>query len=173
MVCGTARAVFLRVRTSWAWAGSTISQAPKERQFIAWGRQYKLHIGRKPLWPQGFTCTRHISIGALGLWPICNLYVSPRNPDPASADPEPRRGRPRELAWRCLIATRRSSGSRSSVAPVWGSGPQSWWFPFYTLFLGLTNKLHIGRKPLWPQGFTCTRHISIGTLGLWPMCNLF
>src|SRR5208337_5298752 len=25
------------LRTSWAWAGSTIPQAPKERQFIAWG----------------------------------------------------------------------------------------------------------------------------------------
>src|SRR5208337_590307 len=39
--------------------------------------------------------------------------------------------------------------------------------------LGLTNKLHIGRKPLWPKGFTCTRHISIGALGLWPICNLY
>jgi len=39
------------------------------------GLEYKLHIGRKPLWLQGFTCTRHISIGALGLWPICNLYL--------------------------------------------------------------------------------------------------
>ena len=27
------------LRTSWVWAGSTIPQAPKERQFIAWGRQ--------------------------------------------------------------------------------------------------------------------------------------
>jgi hypothetical protein len=27
------------LRTSWAWAGSTIPQAPKEREFIAWGRQ--------------------------------------------------------------------------------------------------------------------------------------
>ena len=27
------------LRTSWAWAGSTIPQAPKERRFIAWGRQ--------------------------------------------------------------------------------------------------------------------------------------
>ena len=27
------------LRTSWAWAGSTIRQAPKERQFIACGRQ--------------------------------------------------------------------------------------------------------------------------------------
>ena len=38
------------------------------------GLKYKLHIGRKPLWLQGFTCTRHIPIGALGLWLICNLY---------------------------------------------------------------------------------------------------
>src|SRR5271157_4038049 len=27
------------LRTSWAWAGWTILHAPKERQFIAWGRQ--------------------------------------------------------------------------------------------------------------------------------------
>src|SRR5271157_3525058 len=27
------------LRTSWTWAGSTIPRAPKERQFIAWGRQ--------------------------------------------------------------------------------------------------------------------------------------
>ena len=27
------------LRTSWAWAGSTIPQAPKERKFIACGRQ--------------------------------------------------------------------------------------------------------------------------------------
>ncbi|MGA7502354.1 MAG: hypothetical protein WBX00_37135 [Isosphaeraceae bacterium] len=32
-----ARAVFLRVAHVLAWAGSTIPQAPKERQFIAWG----------------------------------------------------------------------------------------------------------------------------------------
>ena len=38
------------------------------------GLKYKLHIGRKPLWLQGLTCTRHIPIGALGLWLICNLY---------------------------------------------------------------------------------------------------
>ena len=31
------RAVFLRVAHVLAWAGSTIPQAPKERQFIAWG----------------------------------------------------------------------------------------------------------------------------------------
>jgi len=32
--------------------------------------------------------------------------------------PSPRRGRQRDHDWRCLLATRRSSGTRSSVAPV-------------------------------------------------------
>ncbi len=50
----------------------------------------------------------------------CRVAVSPRNPDPTNDDPEPRRGRQREQAWRCLVATRRSSGSRSSVAPAGG-----------------------------------------------------
>src|SRR5208337_3848655 len=87
------------LRTSWVWAGSTIPLAPKERQFIAWGRQNKLHIGRKPLWPKGFTCTRHISIGALGLWPICNLYVSPRTRRHVKKSLfQPRRGDSRAVA---------------------------------------------------------------------------
>ena len=55
--------------------------------------------------------------------------VSPRNPEPSNDDPEPPKGAAEGEAWRCLIATRRSSGSRSSVAPVGGSGPQSWWLP--------------------------------------------
>ena len=37
-VLGLERFSFV-LRTSWAWAGSTIPQAPKERRFIAWGRQ--------------------------------------------------------------------------------------------------------------------------------------
>ena len=55
--------------------------------------------------------------------------VSPRNPEPSNDDPEPPKGAAEGEAWRCLIATRRSSGSRSTVAPVGGSGPQSWWLP--------------------------------------------
>ena len=55
--------------------------------------------------------------------------VSPRNPEPSNDDPEPPKGAAEGEAWRCLIATRRSSGSRSSVAPVGGSGQQSWWLP--------------------------------------------
>ena len=55
--------------------------------------------------------------------------VSPRNPEPSNDDPEPPKGAAEGEAWRCLIATRRSFGSRSSVAPVGGSGQQSWWLP--------------------------------------------
>src|SRR5208337_1408166 len=98
------------LRTSWVWAGSTIPLAPKERQFIAWGRQNKLHIGRKPSWPKGFTCTRHISIGALGLWPICNLYVSPRT---------------RRHVKRSLFQPRRGTGAsrgRALLSPRLGLG---------------------------------------------------
>ena len=36
------------LRTSWAWAGSTIPQAPKERKFIACGRQPQ-DVPKRPL----------------------------------------------------------------------------------------------------------------------------
>src|SRR5208337_4560044 len=105
------------LRTSWAWAGSTIPQSPKERQFIAWGRQ-------------------------------------PEDPETRQKKPFSSPGGATVAPWPSPTVARFGAWNGERLGPLRD-------------ILGLTNKLHIDRNPLWPQGFTCTRHISIGTLGLW------